>query len=110
MEYECYFVDCCDQLELGFAAITVLIDYSVQAECAPSWKDPGCPTEIKIESVALRQIENDDGTINYDALSPDKQKQVDDWIMYSVNNDGIAQIEDHESYLIDDEGAYSDEG
>lgn len=110
MEHECYFVDDNDDLELGNAAITVLVDYRVDQGCPAGLEDPGYPPHIQIEYVSLRQIENQNGTINYDALTPEKQKHVDDWIMRMMEVAGVSQIEDHESYLIDDEGAYSDEG
>lgn len=110
MEYECYFVDGNDDLELENAAITVLVDYRVDKGCAPSFEDPGYPESIEIEYVSLRQIENQNGTINYDTLTPEKQKHVDDWIMTMIRVEGVPQIEDHETYLRDDEEAYSDEG
>lgn len=110
MEYECYFVDGNDDLELGNAAITVLVDYRVDQGCPAGLEDPGYPPHIQVEYVSLRQIENERGTINYDALTPEKKQHIEDWVMTMIRVEGVAQIEDHESYLLDDEGAYSDEG
>lgn len=110
MEYECYFVDDADKLELDFAAVTVLVDYRPMAGCPPSFEDPGWPPYIEILSVALRQIDNDTGTINYDALSAEKQKQIDAWITDCINSEGMAQIEDHELAFLEGEDVYSDEG
>lgn len=110
MEYECYFVDNNEDLELGNVGITVLVDYAVDKGCPASLEDPGYPPSIQVEYVSLRQIENETGTINYDALPAEKRQQIDDWIMTMIRVEGIAQIEDHETYLLDDEEAYSDEG
>lgn len=110
MEYECYFVDGNDDLELGNAAITVLVDYGVNPGCAANANAPGHPPYIQVNYISLRQIENETGTINYDALSQEMQKRVDDWVVMMVRVEGISQIEDHETYLDEDVGAYSDEG
>lgn len=110
MEFEDYFDDVDDELGLGCAQISVLIDYDADPGCAPSFNDPGYPPHIDIKYVSLRQIENDTGTINYDNLPPEKQQQIDKWIMVAVDRESIPRIEEHETDRLEDEGAYSDEG
>lgn len=79
--------------ELGFgedAEILIDMDYTCTAGSPPGWEDPGCDPECNISGWSVMHIlSSDNEEINWTTLSPEKQKEIDNWLDDKVNTNEV---------------------
>lgn len=105
----CTFYDEHDVLQLGECEIEVEVHYHVDSGCEPSWNewsggDPGHPASVEVDGWHVKNISPTStySAIKFEYLDPNKQKEVYDWVEDMIYNEGIKQIEQHETDMYDD--------
>lgn len=115
METEWSFVDTENKLGFGKdSEVEITIEFSATAGSPPGWEDPGEPPEVTFENISLNKITTvQNEVINFDTLSPEKLKEVEEWAFGEVEDCdevSISCLENAEEYWGDCDADYRYEG